>query len=107
MPSRTHQIWNAQFIGHIIDSMADGVFTLDGQGHITSWNYAMERISGYPADEAMGKTCQLLQCSRCFGKQCPASIRNAQFGHGGGGGKKKQKKKKKKKKKRIINRIVF
>ena len=75
MPSRTHQIWNAQFIGHIIDSMADGVFTLDDQGHITSWNYAMERISGYPADEALGKTCQLLQCSRCFGKQCPASIK--------------------------------
>ena len=75
MPSKTHQIWNAQFISHIIDSMADGVFTLDDQGHITSWNFAMERISGYPADEALGKTCQLLQCSRCFGKQCPASIK--------------------------------
>ena len=75
MPPKTHQIWNTQFISHIIDSMADGVFTLDDQGYITSWNYAMERISGYPADEALGKTCQLLQCSRCFGKQCPASIK--------------------------------
>ena len=74
MTQKTHDIWNARFINRIIDSMADGVFTMDDQGRISSWNPSMERISGYLAAEALGKTCQLLQCSRCFGKNCPASI---------------------------------
>ena len=74
MTKKTHDIWNARFINRIIDSMADGVFTMDDQGRISSWNPSMERISGYSATEALGQTCQLLQCSRCFGKNCPASI---------------------------------
>ena len=74
MTKKTHDIWNARFINRIIDSMADGVFTMDDQGRISSWNPSMERISGYSATEALGETCQLLQCSRCFGKNCPASI---------------------------------
>jgi two-component system response regulator HydG len=71
---KTHDIWNVRFINRIIDSMADGVFTMDAKGRISSWNPSMERISGYTAQEALGKTCQLLQCSRCFGKNCPADI---------------------------------
>ena len=74
MTKKTHDIWNARFINRIIDSMADGVFTMDDQGRISSWNPSMERISGYSATEALGQTCQLLQCSRCFGKNCPADI---------------------------------
>jgi PAS domain S-box-containing protein len=71
---KIHEIWNVRFVNRIIDSMADGVFTMDAKGRISSWNPSMERISGYSAKEALGKTCQLIQCSRCFGKQCPASI---------------------------------
>jgi PAS domain S-box-containing protein len=74
MGDKIHEIWNVRFVNRIIDSMADGVFTMDAEGRISSWNPSMERISGYPAKEALGKTCQLIQCSRCFGKQCPASI---------------------------------
>lgn len=74
MSPKTHELWNARFINRIIDAMADGVFTMDDQGRISSWNPAMERISGYAAEEALGKTCQILQCSRCFGKNCPTSI---------------------------------
>jgi len=54
--------------------MADGVFTMDESGHIASWNRSMEMISGYSAEEALGKTCALLGCSHCFGKNCPADI---------------------------------
>ncbi len=75
MTSKTHEIWNHQFISRIIDSMADGVFTMDANGVISSWNQSMERISGYAADEALGKTCAILRCSRCFGKSCPADIK--------------------------------
>ena len=74
MEEKIHEIWNVRFINRIIDSMADGVFTMDDKGRISSWNPSMERISGYSAKEALGKTCQLLQCSQCFGKKCPASI---------------------------------
>ena len=68
------EIWNQQVVRRIIDSMADGVFILDKDGKIVSWNRSMERISGYSAEEALGQTCALLACSRCFGQNCPADI---------------------------------
>jgi len=74
MDNKTHELWNVRFVNQIIDSMADGVFTMDVKGRISSWNRSMEGISGYTAQEALGQTCQLLQCSRCFGKECPAGI---------------------------------
>jgi len=76
---KTHEIWNIHFIEQIIDTMADGVFTLDNRGWVTSWNRSMERISGYTADEAMGHSCQILRCSRCFGKKCPSGIRSCRI----------------------------
>lgn len=79
MADKTHDIWNVRFINRIIDSMADGVFTMDAKGRISSWNPSMERISGYTAAEALGQTCALLQCSRCFGKNCPADIRKCRI----------------------------
>ena len=75
METSTHEIWNAHFMRQIIDSMADGVFTMDVEGRISSWNRSMERISGYTAQEALGQSCGLLQCSRCFGKECPAGFK--------------------------------
>lgn len=74
MNDQTHDLWDIRFVNRIIGSMADGVFTMDAKGRISSWNRSMERISGYSANEALGHTCQLLQCSRCFGKACPAGI---------------------------------
>jgi len=59
----------------LLDCMADGVFTLDDKGRITSWNPAMERISGYTAEEAIGNGCMMLHFSLCFSKSCPAGIR--------------------------------
>ncbi len=71
---KTHQLWNVHFLNQIIDTMAEGLFTLDDQGIITSWNQAMEKISGFSALEAVGRGCEILKCSRCYGKQCPADI---------------------------------
>jgi len=75
MKDKTHEIWNLRFVNQIIKSMADGVFTMDPDGRISSWNRSMERISGYTVQEAMGKTCELLQFSRCFVKECPSGIK--------------------------------
>ena len=70
----THQLWNVNFLNQILDTMAEGLFTLDDQGIITSWNKSMEKITGYSEQEAVGDTCSLIECSRCFGKECPADI---------------------------------
>jgi len=84
MIEQTHQVWNLQIANQIFDSMADGVFTMDNQGRISFWNKSMERISGYTAKEALGQSCQLLQCSRCFGKMCPSDINKCKIiEHGG------------------------
>ena len=71
MNTINHQIWDLRFVNLIMDSMAEGVFTLDSQGRVTSWNRAMEVISGYEAHEALGKTCQMLQFDQCVQQGCP------------------------------------
>ncbi len=71
MTSSTHDLWDNRLLSQIITAMADGVFTLDKDGRISSWNPAMERITGYSSTDALGNTCSILQCSRCFGKDCP------------------------------------
>jgi PAS domain S-box-containing protein len=41
----------------ILDSIADGVFTVDENWRITSFNRAAEGITGVPRDEAIGRRC--------------------------------------------------
>ncbi|MFP4573518.1 MAG: sigma-54 interaction domain-containing protein [Desulfobacterales bacterium] len=72
-------IWDSRFARLLLDTMGEGVFTLDSEGRITSWNPAMERISGYRAEEALGHPCSLLNFTMCFGRQCPADIEECQI----------------------------
>jgi len=46
-----------QFFKVILSSIADGVFTVDSNRVITSFNPAAEKISGIPATKAIGKRC--------------------------------------------------
>ena len=41
----------------ILDCVADGVFTVDADFRITSFNRAAERITGVPWEEALGSRC--------------------------------------------------
>ena len=41
----------------ILDSIADGVFTVDLEWRITSWNHAAASITGFTGEEAMGQFC--------------------------------------------------
>src|SRR5215204_1339285 len=44
--------------GHLADvvgSSSDGIFVVSGAGTVLSWNPAMERITGYLADEVIGR----------------------------------------------------
>ncbi|NQT34862.1 sigma 54-interacting transcriptional regulator, partial [bacterium] len=46
-----------RFFKVILSSIADGVFTVDENRYITSFNPAAERITGTPAKHAIGKKC--------------------------------------------------
>jgi PAS domain S-box-containing protein len=55
----------------ILDSIADGVFTIDHEGRITSFNRAAEQITGYSQPEVIGQFCHdIFKANICF-KQCP------------------------------------
>ena len=43
----------------ILDTMADGVFVIDPDRNVIRWNRAMERLTGYAADEAYFLHCIL------------------------------------------------
>ncbi|MBW2056457.1 MAG: sigma 54-interacting transcriptional regulator [Deltaproteobacteria bacterium] len=46
-----------RFFNLILDSIADGVFTINAEWEITSFNRAAEEITGFKAREAIGKYC--------------------------------------------------
>jgi two-component system phosphate regulon sensor histidine kinase PhoR len=58
----------------IIQSIADGVITVDGEMHVTDLNRAGEKLTGYTRQEAVGRVCgEVLQSSMC-GRECPLKI---------------------------------
>lgn len=75
MKKDVKKIWEPGFVKLMLESIGDGVFTLNDGGRITSWNPSMERITGYTAEEAIGESCRLIAFSSCFGRDCPAGIR--------------------------------
>jgi PAS domain S-box-containing protein len=55
----------------ILDSIADGVFTVDGNWRITSFNRAAETITGVPREEAIGQRCRdVLKADICEKNCC-------------------------------------
>jgi len=50
----------------ILDSIADGVFTVDENWCVTSFNHAAERITGIPRQQALGQCCKnVLKADLC------------------------------------------
>ena len=46
----------------VLDTMADGLFTIDTDCRIQLWNGAMERLTGYSAEDVRGRPCDFLRC---------------------------------------------
>lgn len=61
---------NEEHIKVILDSIADGVFTVDKNWRITSFNRAAEEITGVPRDEAIGSNCRDVLHAECCEKKC-------------------------------------
>ncbi|NTV49843.1 MAG: sigma 54-interacting transcriptional regulator [Geobacteraceae bacterium] len=64
-------IRNLKDFSTILDSVADGVFTVDDQMVILSFNRAAEEITGYSHDEAIGKHCYEIFRSEACTIACP------------------------------------
>jgi PAS domain S-box-containing protein len=54
----------------ILDSVADGVFTVDRDWRITSFNLSAELITGWSREAAVGMYCSDVFCSSICGKNC-------------------------------------
>ncbi len=58
-------------MGTILNSVADGVFTVDESMRITSYNRAAEEITGFTYEEAIGRPCyDIFRTNICF-SACP------------------------------------
>ena len=62
--------FNQTFTESILESISDGVFTVDSSWRITSFNKAAEKITGIPRMEALGKRCFEVFRSNMCGKDC-------------------------------------
>jgi PAS domain S-box-containing protein len=63
-----HQITSTEAI---LESISDGVFTVDREWRITSFNRAAEKITGVPRKEAIGQRCSDVFRSSLCGLSCP------------------------------------
>lgn len=64
--SRSRTALTPEEVATILDSVADGVFTVDDGFRITSFNHAAEQITGVPRREALGQPCcEVFRASIC------------------------------------------
>ena len=54
----------------ILESISDGVFTVDTEWRVTSFNRAAEEITGVPREEALGRRCSDVFRSSMCGDEC-------------------------------------
>jgi PAS domain S-box-containing protein len=58
-----------EFLDNILASMQGGLFTIDAEARITSFNLAAEKITGFKKDEVLNKKCySVLRSNLCKGK---------------------------------------
>ncbi len=49
----------------IVDTLQDGVMVVDPKGMILAVNPAVEQLTGYAANELIGQSCRILDCTGC------------------------------------------
>ena len=60
----------AKYWKTIVDTLQDGLMVMDPEGNILAMNPAAEKMTGYTADELVGRNCRTLNCTGCelFGR---------------------------------------
>ncbi len=71
MFDHTHHTLPPDFANAILDSIADGVFTVDKNMVITFFNRAAEKITGVSREDAIGRYCFEVLRSNICEKTCP------------------------------------
>jgi transcriptional regulator with GAF, ATPase, and Fis domain len=54
----------------LADALPDALFTIDLEGRVTYWNKAAERITGWSAEEALGRDCSIMAGDALRGCAC-------------------------------------
>ncbi len=60
-----HQLLDKYPLEKLLQTIPTGLFLVDTEKYIVYWNAEAERITGYTAQEAIGKHCSLLQGDPC------------------------------------------
>jgi PAS domain S-box-containing protein len=55
----------AKYWKTIVDTLQDGLMVMDPAGNILAMNPAAEKLTGYSADELVGRNCRTLNCTGC------------------------------------------
>ena len=55
----------AKYWKTIVDTLQDGLMVVDPKGMIVAANPSAERLTGYSAEELIGKSCRILNCTGC------------------------------------------
>ena len=71
---------NRQSLKSILNSISEGVMTLDEDWRIASWNRAAEKITGFTKEEVLGMECSKLFRSPVCMENCPVD-RSLSCGH--------------------------
>jgi two-component system response regulator HydG len=49
----------------VVDTLQDGLMVVDAAGNIVAMNPAAEKLTGYRAEELIGRNCRILNCTGC------------------------------------------
>ncbi|MCK4263437.1 MAG: PAS domain-containing protein, partial [Candidatus Aminicenantes bacterium] len=60
-----------EFLDNILASMDGGVFTVDKNARITTFNRAAEEITGFKKEEVLNKECRHILKSDLCKEKCP------------------------------------
>jgi PAS domain S-box-containing protein len=84
MPTRSHKQLDQRYFSLILDSVSQGIFTVNSRGEITTFNHAAQRITGHHEGEVLGQACSTVFKTDLCESVCPLrrSIRGRERIHG-------------------------
>jgi PAS domain S-box-containing protein len=71
MTTRGHQRLDPRYSSLILDSVSQGIFTVNARTEITTFNRAAERITGYRESEVIGRKCSSVFQTNLCDTICP------------------------------------